>query len=106
VIVPLPEAKATAYRDSFTTLAAMTVRGSLLPGWGPLLLGARCRRHRGVRTTRSMSAQIVYLTSESILNIGRYIEITITPTMAPTMIIISGSMIDVSVEIAESTSSS
>ncbi len=33
-------------------------------------------------------------------------EITITPTMAPTMIIISGSMIEVSVAIDESTSSS
>jgi hypothetical protein len=48
----------------------------------------------------------VYLTRESILNIGKYMEITITPTMAPTMIIIRGSMIEVSVEIAESTSSS
>ena len=48
----------------------------------------------------------VYLTKLSILNIGRYMEITITPTMAPTMIIISGSMIEVSVAIDESTSSS
>jgi hypothetical protein len=47
-----------------------------------------------------------YLTSVSILNIGRYIEMMITPTIIPTAIIISGSMIDVSVEIAASTSSS
>ena len=31
-----------------------------------------------------------YLTSESSLNIGRYIEMMITPTIAPTPIIISG----------------
>jgi hypothetical protein len=47
-----------------------------------------------------------YLTSDSNLNIGRYIEMMITPTMAPTPIIISGSMIAVSEEIAVSTSSS
>jgi hypothetical protein len=47
-----------------------------------------------------------YLTSESILNIGRYIAITMTPTMQPTRIIISGSTIDVSDWIAASTSSS
>jgi hypothetical protein len=55
---------------------------------------------------RYYSGTCVYLTRLSILNIGRYIEMTITPTMAPTMIIISGSMIDVSVAIDESTSSS
>src|SRR5919204_1855531 len=43
----------------------------------------------------------VYLTSESILNIGRDIAITMTPTMQPTMIIISGSTMDVSELIAE-----
>jgi hypothetical protein len=37
-----------------------------------------------------------YLTSVSSLNIGMYIEITIVPTIAPTPIISSGSMIDVS----------
>ena len=47
-----------------------------------------------------------YLTSESIRNIGRYIAITITPTMQPTRIIINGSTIDVSDWIAASTSSS
>jgi hypothetical protein len=47
-----------------------------------------------------------YLTSESILNIGRYIAITMTPTMAPTRIIISGSTMDVRDWMAASTSSS
>ena len=47
-----------------------------------------------------------YLTSVSILNIGRYIAMMITPTISPTPIIISGSMIEVSDEIDESTSSS
>src|SRR5438034_5055240 len=42
-----------------------------------------------------------YLTSWSILNIGRYIEITITPTIAPTPIIMIGSMIEVSAEIED-----
>ena len=47
-----------------------------------------------------------YLTSVSSLNIGRYIEMMITPTMTPTPIIISGSMIEVSDAIEASTSSS
>src|SRR5438105_5728024 len=47
-----------------------------------------------------------YLIRLSSRNIGRYIEMMITPTIAPTRIIISGSMIEVSVAIAESTSSS
>ena len=58
--------------------------------------------HRCVRE----AAPRGYLTSESILNIGRYIEMMITPTTRPTQIIISGSMIDVSVAMAVSTSSS
>jgi hypothetical protein len=44
-----------------------------------------------------------YLISVSILNIGMYIAIRITPTIAPTPIIISGSMIEVSAATAEST---
>jgi len=36
-----------------------------------------------------------YLISVSSLNIGRYIEMTIVPTMAPTPIIRIGSMMDV-----------
>jgi hypothetical protein len=47
-----------------------------------------------------------YLMSVSILNIGRYIEITIVPTMTPTPIIRIGSMMDVSDWMLESTSSS
>ena len=37
-----------------------------------------------------------YLISVSSLNIGRYMEMTIVPTIAPTPIIRIGSMIDVS----------
>ena len=47
-----------------------------------------------------------YLTSVSILNIGRYIAMMMIPTTTPTAIIISGSMIDVRDEIDASTSSS
>ena len=47
-----------------------------------------------------------YLTRLSILNIGRYMAITMTPTIIPTRIIIRGSTIDVSDWIAASTSSS
>jgi hypothetical protein len=55
---------------------------------------------------RARAVQSRYLTSESILNIGRYIEMMITPTIRPTPIIISGSMIEVSDWIEASTSSS
>jgi hypothetical protein len=48
----------------------------------------------------------LYLTSVSILNIGMYIAMMITPTMRPTPIIMIGSTIDVSDCTAESTSSS
>ncbi len=47
-----------------------------------------------------------YFTSCSILNIGRYIAITIVPTMTPTPIIMIGSMIEVSEAMLVSTSSS
>ena len=47
-----------------------------------------------------------YLISVSILNIGMYMAMMITPTISPTPIIISGSMIEVSDWIAASTSSS
>jgi hypothetical protein len=46
---------------------------------------------------KSKTRFVVYLTSESILNIGRYIEMMITPTIKPTPIIINGSMTLVSV---------
>jgi hypothetical protein len=47
-----------------------------------------------------------YLMSVSSRNIGRYIEMMITPTIRPTPIIMIGSMIEVSVAIDASTSSS
>jgi hypothetical protein len=55
---------------------------------------ARCPPRRG------------YLMSVSILNIGRYIEMMTTPTITPTPIIISGSMIEVRAWTEASTSSS
>ena len=55
---------------------------------------------RGLGRARS------YLISVSILNIGRYMLMMITPTIRPTPIIISGSMMEVSDWIAASTSSS
>ena len=55
---------------------------------------------------RGVGYEACYLTSESILNIGKYIAITMTPTISPTRIIINGSTIDVSDWIAASTSSS
>ena len=65
---------------------------------------AGSRRHSGTSERAVCPAR--YLTSESSLNIGRYIEMMITPTMQPTPIIISGSMIEVSDWTAASTSSS
>ena len=59
----------------------------------------RCGITAGVRCAR-------YLTSESSLNIGRYMLMMITPTMQPTPTIIIGSMIEVSAWIDASTSSS
>lgn len=46
--------------------------------------------------TAAAAAVARYCTSSKILNIGRYIEMTTTPTMQPTPIIIIGSMIEVS----------
>ena len=67
----------------------------------------RCRQQE-LRTNAAqrLAASRAYLISVSILNIGRYIEITIVPTMIPTPIISTGSMIEVSVWMAASTSSS
>jgi hypothetical protein len=56
--------------------------------------------------THACSSLRRYLMSVSILNIGRYIEMTIVPTMAPTPIISTGSMIEVSDWMLASTSSS
>jgi hypothetical protein len=55
------------------------------------------RRRTTPTDTRAVSSAIInYFTSVSILNIGRYIAMTMTPTISPTRIIISGSTIDVS----------
>jgi hypothetical protein len=64
------------------------------------------RLHRLTLYRTGQCDSLGYLTSESMRNIGRYIAITMTPTMQPTRIIIRGSMIDVSDWIAASTSSS
>ena len=53
-----------------------------------------------------MCVRVRYLTSVSILNIGRYIEMMMMPTMMPTPIIMIGSTIEVSDCTAASTSSS
>ena len=47
-----------------------------------------------------------YSTSSKILNMGRYIEITMAPTMPPTTTINKGSMIEVKAFTAASTSDS
>ena len=67
---------------------------------GPQVLKEIGRSHTANQRRRR------YLTSENSLNIGKYIEMMITPTIAPTPIIIRGSMIAVSEAIAASTSSS
>jgi hypothetical protein len=56
------------------------------------------------RTTAAKNPR--YLISVSSLNIGRYIEMMIVPMTAPTMMIMIGSMIEVSAEMEASTSSS
>jgi hypothetical protein len=66
----------------------------------------RIEPERFAGLTEGILASRVYLTSVSILNIGRYIAMMITPTISPTPIIMIGSMIEVSVWIDESTSSS
>jgi hypothetical protein len=63
-----------------------------------------CRPH-GVDRLFGPSSQR-YFTSVSILNIGMYIAMMITPTMQPTPIIMIGSMMDVSDATDASTSSS
>ena len=62
----------------------------------------------GTETSRgsASSDSSFYWMSVSILNIGMYMAITIVPTMTPTPIISTGSMIEVSDWMLESTSSS
>jgi hypothetical protein len=55
---------------------------------------------------RDLRRASVYLTRVSILNIGMYIEMMMTPTMSPTPIIMIGSTIEVSDCTDASTSSS
>jgi hypothetical protein len=80
------------------------------PARGPLLVFRR-RPPRDLFKGSAVAARrpagpVVYLTRVSILNIGKYIAMMITPTISPTPIIISGSMIEVSDVIDASTSSS
>src|SRR4051794_21579119 len=77
------------------------------PGLGWIAKGGDLQGRRLRRLLQSLrQPPVAYLTSDSSLNIGRYMLMMITPTIAPTPIIISGSMIAVSEAIAESTSSS
>ena len=85
-------------------MAALSSLVSAVPSVGPAG-HRRCRllcisRRRLLRCCcRSAAPPLLrccYCTSSKILNIGRYIEITTTPTMQPTPIIIRGSMIEVS----------
>jgi hypothetical protein len=68
-------------------------------------------RWQSARVSAVLTSTIVrtygrYLISVSILNIGKYMATTIRPTIAPTPIIMIGSMIEVSAWIDASTSSS
>jgi hypothetical protein len=69
-------------------------------------IGRKCLVDVGATRATDAQAGWGYLISVSILNIGRYMLMMITPTIRPTPIIISGSMIEVSDWIAASTSSS
>ncbi len=61
------------------------------------------RRQQRQQTQRSARA---YWTSSKTLNIGRYMEITTRPTMAPTRISMIGSMMEVRAFRVAATSSS
>jgi hypothetical protein len=65
-----------------------------------------CRTHLEPARSAQTGGGGGYWSSVSILNIGRYMAMMITPTIRPTRIIISGSMIEVSDWIEASTSSS
>ena len=62
-----------------------------------MVIGARRSRLFWPRALHRPSRHIRYLMSVSSRNIGRYIEMMITPTIKPTPIIMIGSMIEVSV---------
>jgi hypothetical protein len=73
----------------------------------PLMLARAADPMRGIATSsRGTFTGRRYLISVSILNIGRYMLMMITPTIRPTPIIMIGSMIEVSAWIDASTSSS
>ena len=69
--------------------------------------GESCaKRRRQVAEPRPPPPPARYLISDSILNIGMYMLMMMTPTIMPTPIIMIGSMIDVREAIEASTSSS
>ncbi len=72
----------------------------------PLVAWPEDARARRIRTGRGAPCRASYSISDIILNIGRYMAMMMTPTIAPTAIIMSGSMIEVRALIAASTSSS
>ncbi len=75
-------------------------------GSAPRRRRRECARTRLETTWGTDERARRYWMSVSSLNIGRYMLMMITPTIAPTPIIMSGSMIEVSVAIELSTSSS
>jgi hypothetical protein len=77
----------------------------VLTGSVMLAVAAGYRRRERAACCRRLGRRR-YLTSESILNIGRYMLMMISPTIAPTPIIITGSMMLVRAETDASTSSS
>ena len=89
------------FAASFGTIAGMAPHSSQTPPSGKPPTGQPARERKSTHEPDRS-----YLTSVSILNIGRYIAMMMIPTTTPTAIIISGSMIDVRDEIDASTSSS
>jgi hypothetical protein len=87
---------------------ARTIAGRRAPAGTYLTVGyaGGDARSAGWRALATAAGSLGYFTSVSSLNIGRYIERMIVPTMIPTPIIMIGSMIEVSAEIEASTSSS
>ncbi len=81
------------------------LRGMTGRAFQPVFL-PRAHRPRIWHHTVSLPKPGAYSISSKILNIGRYMEITMPPTMPPTTTIIRGSMIEVSAFTAASTSDS
>ena len=95
---------AQGLEDEFPPLATLENRPTNLPPQPTPLIGRERELAEVVELLRR--PDVGYFTRLSSLNIGKYIEMMITPTMAPTPIIISGSIMAVSEAIAASTSSS